>query len=239
MVRVDDRVRWVQLLADGVSDAEDPPQRICDLCVEHLGVTGAGVSIVSTAGNRGVVCSTDDVSARVEDLQFTLGEGPCIDAVGSGAPVLVGDLTDPSEIATDRWPAFLKGAAEAGVRAVFAFPLLIGAISIGAMDLYRDEPGDLSDSELPAALLAADAAALALLHASKDAAQRPASALDGRAMYDVRVHQATGMVQMQLGVNTEAALLSLRARAFSTGKPLLELADDVVQRRVRFSLEDR
>jgi hypothetical protein len=234
---MDDRARWVRLLADSNSDVLSQPRRICELCVEKLGVTGAGISVVTSSGNRGVVCSTDDVAAQIEDLQFTLGEGPCMDAVASGSPVLIPDLSERGAIATERWPAFLEAADGAGVRAVFAFPLLIGAITVGAIDLYRDAPGDLSDTQLPAALLAADAAALSLLHSTRGS--EAGGEAGGGTAYAQQVHQATGMVQVQLGVTTEEALLSLRARAFATGQPLLELANDVVHRRVRFSMEDQ
>lgn len=204
-----------------------------------LGVTGAGISMVTKAGNRGVVCATDDVSARIEDLQFTLGEGPCVDAVHNGAPVLVDDLDTPGDIAVDRWPTFMQAATADGVRALYAFPLRIGAITVGALDLYRDKPGDLSDSALSAALLAADAAALALLRLESDHDDAFAEVLGSRSTYQLQVHQATGMVQVQLGVKTEEAFLMLRARAFASGRPLADVATDVVARRIRFSGEDK
>ncbi len=194
--------------------------------------------MVTTSGNHGIVCATDEVSARIEDLQLTLGEGPCVDSVRSGAPVLVPDLTASGEIVVDRWPAFLEGAGAAGVHAVFAFPLRIGVISVGAMDLYRDAPGDLAADELPAALMAADAAAHALLDLGSPRDHQPGGSSDFRATYHPQVHQATGMVQVQLGVTTEEAFTILRARAFATDRTLVELAGDVVARRLRFSTED-
>jgi GAF domain-containing protein len=204
-----------------------------------LSITGAGISMVTSVGNRGVVCATDDVSARIEDLQFTLGEGPCVDAARFGTPILVPDLNTPDDIVVDRWPAFIEGAGAAGVRAVFAFPLRIGAINVGVLDVYRSEPGPLRDGQLRAALLAADAAALALLHADTaydDLFSDNVEALSG---YQLQVHQATGIVQVQLGVPTEEAFLMLRARAFALGRPLVDVATDVVARRLRFSVEDQ
>ena len=203
-----------------------------------LNISGAGISVVTTAGNRGVVCATDDVSSRIEDLQFTLGEGPCIDAARTGAPVLVPDLSTPDDLAVDRWPAFIEGAAAAGVRAVFAFPLRIGAINVGVLDVYRSEPGSLLDGQLRAALLAADAAALSLLHMDTAGEDLFSDNADDRSTYQLQVHQATGIVQVQLGVPTEEAFLMLRARAFVLGRPLVEVATDVVARRLRFSVED-
>jgi hypothetical protein len=236
---VDDRDRWAGLLAVAAAESDSQPQRITELCVEMLGVTGAGISMVSTAGNHGVVCATDDVSATIEDLQLTLGEGPCIDAVHGGAPVLVSDLENADDVVTERWPAFTEGAGQAGVRAVFAFPLRIGAISVGAMDLYRDKPGDLTADQLPAALMAADAAAHALLHLDNLPDGRSNHNADFRTAYHPQVHQATGMVQVQMGVRTNEAFVLLRARAFASGRTLVELASDVVNRRIRFSTEDQ
>jgi GAF domain-containing protein len=221
------------------AEYDSVPRRICLLAVRMLSITGAGISMVTTAGNRGVVCATDDVSARIEDLQFTLGEGPCVDAAQFGTPILIPDLSIPDDIVVDRWPAFIEGAAAAGVRAVFAFPLRIGAINVGVMDAYRSAPGPLRDGELRAALLAADAAALALLHTDTDRDDLFADDVEARSTYQLQVHQATGIVQVQLGIPTEEAFLMLRARAFALGRPLVDVATDVVARRLRFSVEDR
>lgn len=233
-----DREGWAGLLAEATAERAAQPQRICELCVEMLGVTGAGISMATASGNRGVVCATDEVSARIEDLQFTLGEGPCMDAVEAGTPVLVSDMQQPGDVEVKRWPAFMEGAGSTAARAVFAFPLRIGAIRVGALDLYRDAPGDLADDELSAALMAADAAALALLHLDAGRDKTFADDQDARTTYQMQVHQATGMVQIQLGVTTAEALLMLRARAFADGRVLAHLATDVVERRIRFAEED-
>jgi hypothetical protein len=236
---VDDWARWPALLVETRVGGSAQPERIAALCVRSLGVTGAGISMVTTIGNRGVVCATDDVAAQIEDLQFTLGEGPCVDAVHSGAPVLVDDLDEPGDIIVERWPAFMAGAANIGVKALFAFPLRIGAMSVGAIDLYRDRSGELTNDQLTAGLLAADAAALALLGLDAELEDQFADCLDNRSTYQLQVHQATGMVQVQLGVKTEDAFLMLRARAFATGRRIADVATDVVARRIRFSAEDR
>ena len=222
----------------GAGDGSSHARRICQLCVETLDVCGAGISLVSGSGDRVVVSATDGAGARVEDLQFTLGEGPCVDAVSGGVPVLFPDLGRSGGLTVDRWPLFLAGAAGAGVRAVFAFPLRIGAISVGAMDLCRDRPGELSADQLSAALQAADAAAVALLEAGSWDGEAGPAGLRPVEDYDVRVHQATGMVQVQLGISTKEALLRLRAHAFANDRPMAAVAADVVNRRLRFSGED-
>jgi len=231
--------RWAALLAGAAAERGAQPRRICELCVQLLGVTGAGISMVTAAGNRGVICATDEVSASIEDLQFTLGEGVCFDAVQAGAPVLVSDLGQPGDLVVGRWPAFMEGAGAAGVRAVFAFPLCIGAITVGVLDLYRDRPGGLTASQLAAALTAADAAALALLHLSTGRPDSFADATGVRAASQMQVHQATGMVRVQADVTIEVAFLMLRARAFAAGRPVADVAKDVVERRLRFPKEER
>jgi hypothetical protein len=230
---------WARMLAEGPIEGAERSRHICQLCSQLLGVTGAGISMVTATGNRGVVCATDEVSARIEDLQFTLGEGVCVEAVTSGAPVMVADLHGPGSAAAERWPAFMEGVAAAGVRAIFALPLRIGAVSVGALDLYRDVPGALTTGQLSAALAAADAAAVALLQLDTGLASSFADSSEGRAAYQMQVHQASGMVMIQAGVTVEEAFLLLRAHAFAVGRPVADVARDVVERRLRLPLEDR
>jgi GAF domain-containing protein len=237
--QMDDPTRWAMTLAQvGTLDPASQPAEICRLCVATLGVSGAGIAMVTPGGNRGVVCSTNGVSAKIEDLQFTLGEGPCVDAVTSGRPVIINDLQEPGDVSVERWPGFMEGARSAGVRAVLAFPLRIGAISVGALDLYVDRPAEMPVRAVAAALMAADAAALALLHLDSGADAGTRDDFDARSTYQAQVHQATGMVQVQLDVTPEEALLMLRARAFSIGRPLMDVSTDVVARRLRFSGEE-
>src|SRR4051812_32409985 len=229
--------RWDQLLHEATRAGAGQPQRIAELCVEMLDVSGAGISLVSDGGTRGVICATDDVAMRIEEMQVTLGEGPCIDAVTAGGPVLVPDLDSHHDLSPERWPAFLAAVAPTGVRAVFAFPLRIGVISLGAMDLYRDRAGPLGEDQLGAALLAAEAAGLALLSLNSNDDIGLSADEDWRA-FQPQVHQATGMVMVQAGVTIEQAFLLLRARAFASSRPLSAVAADVVGRRLRFDSED-
>jgi hypothetical protein len=192
--------------------------------------------VITTTPTRELLCATDEVAARIEELQLVLGVGPGVDAAASGAPVLIPDLHDPWGLAVHRWEPFLTGAVAAGVAAVFAFPLRIGAAGLGTLTLHRDRPGELGPSRLAAALLAADAVSVALLYLPHGPdGDHGVDVSTGRT---VQVHQATGMVQVQLGVPTEDAFLALRARAFATGRSMVDVASDVVARRLRFSMED-
>ena len=208
-------------------DAELPALLVRD-CAQSLSVTSAG--IVSMVENRpiGTLAATDGPARVLEELQFTLGEGPCIDSAGLGRPVLQPQLglTAPS-----RWPGFAAGALAAGVKAVFAFPLQIGGIRLGVMDLYRDTEGDLESSDLEEALAFGDAAVAILLYLQAGAspgAVHPAVAAS--VSERTEVHQATGMIAGQLGVSPAQALAVLRARSFASGRPILAVSRDVLAR---------
>ncbi|MDP9182293.1 MAG: GAF domain-containing protein [Actinomycetota bacterium] len=225
---------WPLLMATARKDGVPNP-RIGELCIELAQVAGAGISLMTLAGNSGVLYASDDTAAQIEELQFVLGEGPCMDAFGHGGPVFIADLEDPEEGIAQRWPAFLRSASELGVRAVYAIPLCIGAIRVGVMDLYRREPGVLEPQQLASALLLADVAALSLLH--RESADVTSLDAGGRATYRIEVHQATGMVGVQTGRPLADALLLLRAHAFSEGKPVDAIARDVIAGRLRFPRE--
>lgn len=209
------------------------PDRLCAICQTALPVTGVGVALMTAAGPSGVVLAATDPRAReLEELQFALGEGPCVEASGSGRPVLEADLTVAGPA---RWPRFGAAALDAGVRAVFAFPLRVGAIRVGVLDLYRDIRGQLTPGELAEALAFADAATVVILHLQDNddhSRGRPALAgpIDSRAV----VHQATGMITIQLGIGLAEALLRLRAHAYATGRKVSDIAADVVSRRLHF-----
>ena len=207
-------------------------RRLCDLCAEVTGVSGAGVMLMSGDIPRGSVCTTDSVSELIEQLQYDLGEGPCLDAYSHDQPVLEPDLRDPR---ASRWPAFTERAVEAGVRAVFGFPLRVGAVRLGALNLYRDAVGPLDDEQHADALLMGGIVAQTVLLLQADApAGSIAGELEANADFRYVVHQASGMVAAQLGVSVTHALIRLRAHAFGNDRSLTEVAHDVVDRRLRF-----
>ncbi len=207
-------------------------KRLCDVCAEVTGMSGAGIMIMSGDVPQGSLCTTDAVSALIEQLQYTLGEGPCVDASKQECPVLEPDLVHPRSV---RWVAFSAPAIEAGARAVFGFPLQVGAVRIGALNLYRDRPGPLSDDQHADALVAADVAAQVILMLQADAPEGEIAAeLETGADFKYVVHQAAGMVAAQLNVDLGQALVRLRAFAIGNDRPLTEVAEDVVARRLRF-----
>lgn len=218
------------LAAGGASNL--PTRRLCEVCAEVTGVTGAGIMLMAADVPRGSICVTDEVGTLLERLQFELGEGPCVDACRQERPVLEPDLESPS---TPRWLAFTGPAVEAGVRAIFGFPVQVGAVRLGALNLYCDRPGPLSDDQHADALAMADIAAQAVIAMQAHAAPgRLAQELEAGGDFQYVVHQASGMVAAQLEVSVGQALVRLRAHAFGNDRPLTSVAEDVVARRLRF-----
>jgi len=228
------RLRILDLL--GIGDTSGPEtQRLCQVCAEATGMTGAGIMLMSGDVPRGSVCTTGEVSDLIEQLQYDLGEGPCVDAYQDDRPVVEPDLAHPR---TPRWPAFTGPAVDAGVRAVFGFPLQVGAVRLGALNLYCDRPGPLTDDQHCDALVMADIAAQAVLVLQADA---PVGTLAGElevgADFHYVVHQAAGMVAAQLETSIGQAHIRLRAYAFGNDCKLADVAADVVSRKLRFDAE--
>jgi hypothetical protein len=226
----EERVALVRRLVNAQPADMGLLRRICFAAVEALSASGSGISVMTADGIRGVCAASDPVSERVEELQFTLGEGPCIDAFAARRPVLTADLSAGGD---RRWPVYTPAAQDAGVRAVFAFPLQVGAARLGVMDVFRDRTGPMSGTELQLAFTFAELTVEVLL----DLQQGEAAADDDATFLDVgrraELFQAQGMVMMQLGVSIGEALVRMRAYAFAENRRIEDVAHDIVQRRLR------
>jgi hypothetical protein len=207
------------------------PVRLLDACVDVVEVTGAGIMLMVDDEHRGSLGGSDDAIRAVEELQFTLGEGPCVDTYRTGRPVLEPHLAAP-EVA--RWPEFSGAAVEAGIEAIFGFPLLVGVIRIGALDLYSDRPGSLRPKQFTDALVMADVVANAVLDIQAGAPLGTlASELQEGTQLRMVVHQASGMLSVQLDLPIRDALSRLRAYAYAESRPINDVAREVVDRRLR------
>jgi ANTAR domain len=207
-------------------------KRLCALAISEMSLSGCAVVLMSGAEPVGMLGGAGRHAAAVTELQFALGEGPCLQACESGAAVLLPDL---DESAAQRWPAFIPAAVAAGVRAEFSLPLSEGPRGIGTFDLCRAEPGMLDGQQLADARAVADIARDAVLASRQvpDSAEFSAL-LDALGASRLVVHQATGMIAAQLGDSTGNALARLRAAAFESGRSIYDIARDVVSRQVRF-----
>lgn len=206
---------------------EELPTRICGAATEVLHATGTGLSLAS--GDSLTLAGVTEGARAGERLQADLGEGPCYEAHRTGTSVAAPELA--TEI---RWPVFGPDTVDHDIGAVFAFPLQRGAIRLGAMTVYRRRPGELTDDEHADAMALARLSTdlLLALQAELPADELPPMVADPTANAWV-VHQACGMLAVQLGVPAEDALARLRAHAYATGRAVDAVATDVINRDLR------
>jgi hypothetical protein len=214
---------------------KSPRARLCSACVDVLDVTGAGITIMG-GGQAGPICVSNPRMAALEDLQYTTGEGPCQDAFKSNTFVHAPRL-DFS--AATRWPSFVDLAHSTGVGAVFAYPLSTNGAKIGVLTLYQDQAGDLSAMQHEDSIAMVEVLTETVL-SLQDAAPAGVLAphLDDVVGYRAELHQASGMVSVQLQIPVAEALLRIRAHAFASGRQLGVVAGDIVARRLRLT-DDR
>jgi len=209
--------------------------QLCDLCVDVLGVSGAGIMLMIDGEHSSSLGVSNPTIGVVEDLQFTLGVGPCIDAFHSGGPVLEPDLRQP---AVARWPGFSVPALEAGVRAVFGFPVMSATVALGALDVYFDRPGSLSPAQIgDAATLTRIIARTVLEIQANTAPGAVAGQFEASIEHRAVVHQASGMVSAQLGIPVADALARIRAYAYAEDAPINDVARRIVDRDLRLDEE--
>jgi GAF domain-containing protein len=220
--------RRIAAALSAVAEDEVAPT-LCSTCASLVGLRGAAIVVVTDGAHRVVLCSSNATASVLEDLQTTLGEGPGIDAYRRGVPVVEDDLAHSGR---SQWLAFAEPALEAGAAAVFAFPLRVGAVPLGALTFSHDRPGRLSDDQYADARTVADVVTQVVLALQAKAPPgMVAQALAAAADDAVEIHQATGMLSVRLGVTLGEAMVRLRAIAYSEGLSLAEVARDVIARR--------
>jgi hypothetical protein len=215
----------------GLPDVTSGLACVCTVAVDELVMSGAVVSLMATSaaapGHLGAIAAWSSDHVRlVEELEFSLGEGPGMDAFLTSRPVLMPDL----ERAVGRWPGYAPAACAAGSHAVFAFPMHVGAARLGVLSLHMSRPRSLTAPEIATSLMVTELATEIVLDGFPSVADRGAAELprfDVDSMRD-QVYQAQGMVMVQLGVSLPEALARLRAHAFATDQDLADLAVDVL-----------
>src|SRR6195952_1761317 len=216
---------------DSVVRADEVALGICHFAVEHLAASGCSVTLMARPPSVEVLAVAGRNADEIAELQFALGEGPCLDAFLGGVPTFAVDLANRG----GRWPMFSTRATELGVLAEFSLPMQLGAAPVGVLDLSREQPGMLNDEHLADALTAADIVtdAMLLLQGASDSSEL-ATLLEPAGQDRMVVHQATGMISAQLDVPIADALATLRAAAFRSARSIYEVAVDVVDRRLGF-----
>ncbi|GGQ13347.1 hypothetical protein BKA00_006408 [Actinomadura coerulea] len=205
-------------------------QAVCVACVETLDrLDGAIVALRGDVRAQQVLGASDSWAAQLAETQYTVGEGPGVEAYVTGGPVLAPDLSGEDE----RWPGFVRSATAVGVAAMFAFPMQVGAIRLGTLELVRRHTGRLSTREVGEAILLAELATIGLLEEAGEA-ERAGREFAPRPVTSFRdVNVATGMLAAQLRISLDDAFIRLRAHAFGQGRSVLAVARDVLDRRIQ------
>lgn len=210
--------------------------RLCEACVDLLDVDAAAISLIYDGANNGTLGASGAPARVYDEVQFTLGEGPCLDAVARRVPVLAHDLAD---VAAARWPAYTPAMLAHQIRSVYAMPVVVAGQYLGALDLFRAEPRTLESEQLGGALIAATLAGLRMLDLLDTELQAAVNDPDSDAWAELtalsraEVSQATGMLMAQLDIGAAEALVRLRAHAYATDRSATDVARDILERRLR------
>jgi len=224
-------------MSDGFTAALDALERSGHLSARYaepfvafLPVTGAAISTLGGVLGNETISASDAHAARLDEAQFDVGEGPCWDALRSAAPIAEPSLRTEGAL---RWPAFAAAVRGEPVSSIFAFPLIVGPLKIGAVDLYSQDPvalgvGDTQRAEALAEVVGRHILRVALTTASAD------DDADLNPRTRRTVHQATGVVLAQLAISPDDALVMIQAHAFANGRSVMEVAGEIVDGRLRF-----
>jgi GAF domain-containing protein len=198
---------------------------VAERCVELLDASAAGLLLADGRGVLHLMAATSEQTETVELFQIQNDEGPCLECFRSGVPVLVPDLAGES----DRWPRFVPVATQAGFRAAHALPLRLRTATLGALNLFRAEPGRLSRPDVTTAQALADIATIAILQhqatsESRAVTEQLRSALDSR----IAIEQAKGVIAERAGVDMAEAFARLRTYARANQRLLAEVAQEIV-----------
>jgi len=213
--------------------AAGPGDDLCAAFVGAAGVSGAAISTLGRPLGSQTVCASNSLGARIDEIQIDLGEGPCWEALRTRLPVLESDIQ--REGSGLRWPGAGEALRALDIGGLFAFPLFVGDLSVGSVDLYTHEPGSLSQGAVEDVTVLAAVASRHILRRALDLLEDTEEGMDDGPYSRREVHQASGMVAAQLAIAPDDAMLVLRGRAFSSGRSVGAIAADVVARRLTFT----
>lgn len=201
-----------------------------DGCAQALGLSCVTVSAGAGRHAPELIwhAPDDHLGTLLEDLQYTLGEGPTLDCIQHGRALFIPDLAALDDA---RWPLFLPEALQSPARAVFAFPLGIGAVQLGAFTGYRTTPGPLTLQQQLDAQAFTNTVTFLLLAMLPGADPHHDPPTDLATLHRAEIHQATGMLAIREDIPLDQALLLLRSRAYTLGRPIIDVARDIIDRR--------
>jgi hypothetical protein len=200
--------------------------------VSVLPISGAAVSTLGDLLGSETVSASDSAAARLDEMQFDLEEGPCWDALRTARPVAEPRLRGRG--AARRWPAFVRAVQDEEVASIFAFPLAVGHLRFGAVDMYSAQGMSLDRAQTAQAGTLAGIIGKHVLRRALESMSVDDESDAGPHSRRV-IHQATGVVLAQLDLAPEDARLVIHGHAFATGRSVMDVAEDIVGKKLRFS----
>lgn len=211
-------------------DVVDLLSHLGDRCVELFDASAAGILLTDAHGTLRLIAATSETMEFVEIVQLQSSEGPCFECYESGEPVEVEDLATT----TDRWPHWAPVATGAGFRSAHAFPLRLRGQILGALNLFRVEPGRLEAQAVIQAQALADVATIAVLqHRATIDAQVLTNQLQFALNSRIAIEQAKGIIAQSSHVGMDEAFVRLRGYARSHSRQLSEVAQEVIDLMIR------
>ena len=230
------RLLDIYALMDRVEHASSNGFALCAVAADFMALDGAAIALISEDDDLMPLCTSNTAASALMDLEISVGEGPSVDASRGDA------IEDTDLVATSdsNWSTYRPEAVALGARAVFGYPVRLGAIRFGTLSLFRNRPGPLDEGQSSDAYLMASVIGRSIL--AEQAGGSPGGLvgeLDGVSMLDFRVHQAAGMVAIQGSMSVKEALVFLRAHAFGISCQLSILAERVVSGTTRLAPDSR
>ena len=218
---------FLQLADTLVADFDiiDVLTMLADRCVELVDADAVGILLADACGSLRVTAASSEQARLLELFQLQNEQGPCVEAFTSGRPVNCVELRE----ALDRWPRFTPYAVGAGFECVYAFPLRLRDSFIGALNLFRAQPGPMPADDVQLAQALADVASVAIMqdHAARETRVRDRqlqNALNSR----VIIEQAKGMMSERGKVDMAAAFYLIRHHARFYNLQLTGVAEQIV-----------
>ncbi|HXH36172.1 MAG TPA: GAF and ANTAR domain-containing protein [Plantibacter sp.] len=221
-------------LVKGALERVSEDDQLVEPLLQLIPLSGVSVATLGNALSAETIAASDRQIARIDELQFDLSEGPCWEAVSSGRPVLESAIQRDGHHA---WPSFAAAIKEHAVGAIFAFPLRVGPLQVGAVELYDTSEQTLSEQLVDEMMSLTRPLSRYVLRRTVELAALP-DASQHKPHARRRIHQATGFVIAQLGLSPDDAHLFIQAQAYAQNRPMAEVAEDIIELRTGYVLDD-
>lgn len=213
-----------------LEQSEPSPAGYCRPFLDLFPVSGASVSTIGELLGSETVSASDELAVLLDELQFDLGEGPCWEALRHRQPVLAPDVHSRA----DAWPAFASAIRDQPLSSMFAFPLTVGPLRFGAVDLYSREPVVLDRTQAQQADAMAEVVGRQVLRQALDSVGHDYDHA-GNAYSRRILHQATGMVLAQLDISADDARLVIHGHAYAASRTTMDVAQEIIDGTLTFT----